>query len=164
MGSTVHIPKNYAFLAGGLLVGLAGVWLWYRSWNRAGWDLADFDSPDEPGSGNCMDAGFLKKLSKARRIARLPFIITSGYRSLAHNAQVGGVSNSAHRHCLAADISAPFEWMRDRMVWAAVKAGFTRIGMGKTFIHLDMDASKPQFVAWGYPVGSPPPFDPFGAS
>ena len=33
---------------------------------------------------------------------------------------------------------------------AALKVGFKRIGVGKTFIHLDDDMTLPQNVIWNY--------------
>ena len=68
--------------------------------------LSEFDSPDLVGSGEAMDREFLSKLDQARSLCDIPFKITSGYRTEAHNKKVGGVSNSSHpfrlcgRHCL----------------------------------------------------------------
>jgi hypothetical protein len=39
--------------------------------------------------------------------------------------------------------------------------GFKRIGVGRTFVHLDVDASKSQNVAWGYPKGAKAAVNPF---
>ena len=55
----------------------------------------------------------------------------------------------------------PNKTVRDEVVRAAVKVGFKRIGIGRSFIHLDNDPSLPQPVAWGYPVGSKPPYNPY---
>lgn len=46
-------------------------------------------------------------LEKVRAILGHPLTITSGYRSPALNAAVGGVGDSAHLHGLAADIVCP---------------------------------------------------------
>jgi hypothetical protein len=35
-------------------------------------------------------------------------------------------------------------------VRAALECGIRRIGIGKTFVHLDNDASLPQGVMWDY--------------
>ena len=43
----------------------------------------------------------------------------------------------------------------------ATKAGFKRIGIATTFVHLDNYLSKPLYVAWGYPKGTKAPYDPF---
>ena len=56
--------------------------------------LEEFDSPDVPGSGNFMKEDFLMALDKARDIAGIPFKINSGYRTMEHNATIGGVENT----------------------------------------------------------------------
>ena len=48
--------------------------------------LDEFDSPDAPGSGaEHMDQQFLMRLDRARAVAKVPFVITSGYRTQAHH-------------------------------------------------------------------------------
>ena len=68
--------------------------------------VEEFDSPDESGSGENMCPIFLKKLDDARGRAKIPFKITSGYRTPKHNTKVGGVKNSSHINipCNASDI------------------------------------------------------------
>ncbi|MCB0374829.1 MAG: peptidase M15 [Sinomicrobium sp.] len=127
--------------------------------------LSKFDSPDLPGSGRCMDKGFIRKLKKLQRKTGLPIFnwINSGARSAYWNSKVGGVNNSSHKipACKAADIKAPTKAIRDRIVRAAKEVGFTRIGVGSAFVHLDTDTFKKQYVAWGYPAGTKPPVNPF---
>ena len=48
-------------------------------------ELSEFDSPDEVGSGMNMDTQFLDMINDARQYANVPFVITSGYRTKAHN-------------------------------------------------------------------------------
>lgn len=110
----------------------------------------EFDSPDQPGSGENMKMRFMKKLIKARINANTAFIITSGYRTKDHNKKVGGVADSAHTKGLAADVLARTSHIRYKIVRAALQAGFTRIGIAETFIHLDDDTSKTQDVIWTY--------------
>lgn len=112
-------------------------------------NTSEFDSPDVPGSGKNMHASTLQMLCKARKIAGIPFKINSGYRSVAHNKAVGGVSNSAHLKGYAADISTPNGNNQETIVKALRQAGFKRFGVYKTFIHADNDPTKKQFVAWG---------------
>ena len=96
-----------------------------------------------------LDATFVLKLDLAREIAGVPFTITSGYRCPAHNVKVGGVKQSAHMSGLAADISCPDSVTRLNILRGLIVAGFRRVGMGKDFIHCDVDASKPNNV-WLY--------------
>ena len=128
-------------------------------------DLSRFDSPDQKGSGKCMDRELLKKLHQLAKVTRLPIfeMINSGARSSYWNTKVGGVSNSSHKIpiCKAVDIKAPTTAIRNKIVLAAKQVGFKRIGVGKTFVHLDTDETKKQYVAWGYPSGRTPPINPF---
>lgn len=113
-------------------------------------ELSEFDSPDLPGSGEEMKSSTLRLLEKAREIAGVPFVVTSGYRTIEHNAKVGGVNSSSHTRGYAVDISCRNSTGRYAIVEAAIKVGFTRIGISKNFIHLDNDPDKPQEVIWLY--------------
>ena len=114
-------------------------------------NYSEFDSPDKPGSGEAhMDADFLQMLDRARGLAGVPFKINSGYRTAAHNKKVGGVRGSAHTLGLAADIHCTDSRNRCHIVSALMEAGFNRIGISATFIHVDNDPSKPEDVIWLY--------------
>ena len=110
----------------------------------------EFDSPDVKGSGAKMDKCFLEMLDKARDIAGIPFKINSGYRTLEHNAKVGGVNSSSHTRGLAVDIACNESRARFIIVSALKDAGFTRIGISNSFIHVDSDSDKAQNVIWTY--------------
>lgn len=128
-------------------------------------DLSVFDSPDIPGSGNCMDRHLIFMLQQLEARTGYPIFswINSGARSSSHNRKVGGVSNSSHKMptCKAVDIKAHSKDIRYNLIYTARDIGFTRIGVGKTFVHLDVDERKSQYVAWGYPSGSRPEVNPF---
>lgn len=119
-------------------------------------ELSEFDSPDEIGSGKAMDSNFLDMLDDARGIAGIPFTITSGFRTPSHNAYVGGVQaglkskGSSHLFGYAADIAAPTSRQKYIIIDSLLKAGFNRIGVGKTFIHVDNDPDKDPDVIWTY--------------
>lgn len=113
-------------------------------------DLSEFDSPDLKGSGEEMKASTLSMLDRARAHAKIPFVINSGYRTPEHNRKVGGVPDSSHVKGYAVDISARTSLDRYIIVDSLLKAGFTRIGIAKTFIHADNDPSKPQGLIWTY--------------
>ena len=110
----------------------------------------EFDSPDLPGSGQKMDREFLQMLDKARTIAGVSFRINSGYRTKSHNAKVGGVPASSHLKGCACDISAPTSRERYHIVRGLMAAGFNRIGIGATFVHVDNDEAKSGDVIWHY--------------
>jgi uncharacterized protein YcbK (DUF882 family) len=110
----------------------------------------EFDSPDLPGSGWSMSILFLNKLDDARALAGIPFIINSGFRTEAHNKKVGGKSDSSHLKGCAADIRVNDSRSRFIILKALQAVGFTRIGIGNGFIHVDDDQDKSQEVIWVY--------------
>lgn len=128
-------------------------------------DLSVFDSPDMPGSGNCMDRRLLMMLQRLEMQTGYPIFdwINSGARSESHNRKVGGASRSSHKipTCMAVDIGVPSKDIRNQLIYEARNIGFKRIGVGRTFVHLDTDENKSQYVAWGYPSGRKPDVNPF---
>ena len=110
--------------------------------------LKEFDSPDLPGSGSNMNEDFLERLDRARDLAGVPFRINSGYRTKAHNAKVSGASNSPHTRGLAVDIHAPDGPNKFKILKACIDAGFQRIGVYRTWIHVDSDNSLPTPTIW----------------
>jgi uncharacterized protein YcbK (DUF882 family) len=113
-------------------------------------DSEEFDSPDSPGSGIKMNLAFIQKLDLLRTTLGFPLKISSGYRTPKHNLKVGGEPNSAHMDAIAADIVAIDSRTRYLIVSYAIRSGFNRIGIGKTFVHLDMSGALPQEVIWLY--------------
>jgi len=97
-----------------------------------------------------MNEEFLQKLDGAREIAEIPFRINSGFRCPKHNAEVGGVPESSHLLGLAADISATTGARMFRIVAGLLAAGFTRIGIGNGFVHVDSDRTKNSPNIWKY--------------
>lgn len=110
----------------------------------------EFDSPDVDGSGQMMNSELLQMLDTARELYAKPMVITSGFRTEEHNAKVGGTANSSHLRGLAADISCKTSGERWDMLDSLIKAGFNRIGIAKTFIHVDIDEEKQPFLIWTY--------------
>ena len=113
-------------------------------------NLTEFDSPDEVGSGYKMDKEFLIKLDYARGIAGIPFKINSGYRTQSRNKLVGGRVGSSHLKGLAVDIGYYGSRERFLIISALMQVGITRFGIGKTFIHTDVDKAKDPDVIWLY--------------
>lgn len=91
---------------------------------------------------------FVMMLDVARANANTPFRITSGLRTEDHNAEVGGVGNSAHLRGIAVDLSCHNASDLYKIVTGLLKAGFSRIGIYADHIHVDSDASLPQNVIW----------------
>ena len=88
-----------------------------------------------------MDANLLKMLDKARGYAETPFKLTSTWRSVEKNNSLKNSSkNSSHLKGKAVDIACSDSVTRQKIVSGLIKAGFTRIGISKTFIHADNDS------------------------
>jgi len=92
----------------------------------------------------------IEMLQVAREEAGIPFTITSGFRCREHNMDVGGSNTSSHLRGLAADLACNGSSQRYLMLTALLKAGFSRIGVGSDFIHVDVDATKAVGVIWTY--------------
>ena len=93
---------------------------------------------------------FREKLNKAREIAGVPFVLNSAYRCERHNAEVGGSETSSHLVGCAVDIKCENSRIRWIIIEALKQAGFNRIGIGKTFVHVDDDLTKKQDLIWLY--------------
>jgi uncharacterized protein YcbK (DUF882 family) len=103
------------------------------------------------GCGVCnMAPSFVQRLDMARRIAGVPFHINSGYRCSRRNEAVGGVSDSSHTKGWAVDIGVSDGPSRFKIVRALIEAGFTRLGIGLSLIHVDSDPAKPPVSIWTY--------------
>ena len=118
-------------------------------------NYSEFDSPDEPGSGNLMDPDFLEMLDEARSRAGIAFVVTSGYRTDDYNEilrQSGYKtnSNSSHLKGCAADIAYRTPRECFIIVTAMLEAGFDRIGIGEGFVHCDIDFEKNETQLWTY--------------
>lgn len=110
----------------------------------------EFDSPDIIDSGVLMDIDFILQLNEARKVAGIPFIINSGYRSKSHNLKVGGTIDSSHLLGLAVDIKCTNSKDRFTIIQALLSVGFNRIGIREDFIHVDADLNKTFNVIWIY--------------
>jgi hypothetical protein len=96
-----------------------------------------------------------QQLQVARDYFGEPMVFSSGYRCLKLNKAVGGVANSAHTSGMAVDIEFTSEAHAKKLIEALIKAGFKRIGLGWSFIHVDIDMSKPHPACWLYGSKTP---------
>jgi uncharacterized protein YcbK (DUF882 family) len=112
---------------------------------------SEFDSPDEPGSGEkFMSDKLIMMLDLVRKDYGRPMVINSGYRTEAYNKKVGGVNDSSHMKGVAVDIRIKGSRDRFDLVACLIKHKFNRIGIGETFIHADIDETKDPDVIWLY--------------
>lgn len=97
------------------------------------------------------DAVLLQGLEKMRQLlGNQPMHINSWCRCEPYNTLIGGNKNSEHMDGQAADIRVSNSNNRFLTVIAAWMAGFRRIGVAETFVHVDTDVHKPRQVLWLY--------------
>ena len=85
----------------------------------------------------------LSALNRLRHVCGFPFVLTSAYRS-PYNEQLHGRSTTGpHTTGHAFDVRCVSDNQRFIIVSLAPQFGFTRIGIGRNFVHLDNLASVP---------------------
>lgn len=97
-----------------------------------------------------MDARLVLMLDLARAKAGIPFVLNSAFRPVAWEKSHGRAGTSAHCTGRAVDIRCGSSATRYKVVTGLLAAGFTRIGIGRTFVHADCDGTKAQQVIWDY--------------
>lgn len=97
-----------------------------------------------------MNQTFMQKLDNARRIAGIPFVINSAFRSVEYEKAHGRKGTSSHTLGRAVDIRCNTNENRIIIVDALLRAGFNRIGIAKTYIHVDDSPKHKPYVMWHY--------------
>lgn len=91
-----------------------------------------------PCSIDDMQQVFLNKLDELRFHAGIPLVINCAYRSVDYDKSKGRSGKSAHCSGLAVDIRCQSGLNRLKIIKAAQRVGINRMGIGRTFIHVDM--------------------------
>lgn len=91
----------------------------------------------------------LDSLDVVRSLCGFPLVVTSAYRSFDYEQEHKRTGSSSHCKGIAVDISCQSSDRRLKIVQNALRAGFRRIGISDTFIHLDLDNDKPECI-WLY--------------
>ena len=103
----------------------------------------EFDCPCQEACVAPVDIS--TELVEALQIARTRLgeglFINSGIRCSRHNEAVNGKSTSSHLKGVAVDLRCKEGHTRIKMLKVLAPL-FDRIGVGKTFIHVDVDTSK----------------------
>lgn len=95
-----------------------------------------------------MNHDFIDRLDELRERVGFALPVTSGYRHPSHPAEAHKPNGGGmHTLGIAADLACRGERMYI-VVAEAILMGFTGIGVGKGFVHLDDRAGPP--LMWGY--------------
>ncbi len=94
-------------------------------------------------------------LDRMREMYDAPIVVNSGNRCAFWNEHEGGVAGSEHERaegCEGADVRCLGSRERWKMLDAARQAGFTRVGIGKTFLHVGVGTRESDAlnVIWLY--------------
>ena len=110
----------------------------------------EFNNCTPPCSLSDMDVEFMNILDAIREEAGIPLVINCAYRNSDYDTLKGRSGNSAHCYGLGVDIRCNDSTNRFKILKAAIKLGINRIGIGKTFVHIDISKDLPQNVLWHY--------------
>lgn len=106
---------------------------------------------EDPTTHECkMDPHLLVGLERLRNLANVPVYPTSGYRSPAHNAEVGGVGHSEHMEGKACDLKIKVNgrWLTTFELFVLAEEidefrnGGIGIYPGEDFIHVDVRGTR----------------------
>lgn len=96
----------------------------------------------------CMES--LERLDYARSMSKVPFILNCSYRSPLYESLHGRTGTSAHTYGRAFDIRALDSRTRYEIISNCIAAGFTRIGIAKSYVHVDDSPKHASEVIWLY--------------
>lgn len=98
---------------------------------------------------NDLNPYLLELLDRARDIAGIPFVINSAFRTKEYEIKKCRTGLSSHCKGLAVDIKCNDSIDRFLIIKSLIDVGFTRLGIYETFIHADIDVSKPDCIWYG---------------
>ena len=108
---------------------------------------------DFKGNIDKMDPKLLGMLDALRKEYGFPIIINSSYRSLDHPIEAAKEKPGEHAYGAAVDIKCIGGEATLRLVKAALKVGFLRIGVSRknNFVHLGIGyPDAPKMTLWTY--------------
>ena len=89
------------------------------------------------------------KVQQVRDLVGRSIVINSGVRCARHNGNIGASETSSHIGGWAAYLKYSGSAQRYELL-NAIMPVFDRVGIAKTFIHVDVDANKTAGVVWTY--------------
>lgn len=122
--------------------------------NKVTWKITEdeymggLDYPSETHERNAME--LLQRVNRIRNLYMKPLIVTSGFRTPLHNADIGGAPNSAHCTCRAIDLrdkNGEFcNWLLNNSVYLAQFGLYMENPMyTKGWVHLDIIQRRTHF-------------------
>ena len=100
-------------------------------------------------SNQFMDERFLELIFKVRAQLDFPFHITSGFRCVKHNRDVGGAKNSFHTRGLAIDIAMHNAHDRYELLEQLMAHGLSAI-IYSNFVHIELRQGQPKLMRGTY--------------
>jgi len=100
-------------------------------------------------SNQFMDERFLELIFKVRAQLDFPFYVTSGFRCVKHNRDVGGAKNSYHTKGLAVDIAMYNDYDRYELLEQLMAHGLSAI-IYKSFVHIELRPGQPKLLRGSY--------------
>lgn len=97
-----------------------------------------------------MNQAFINKLDTLRDVAGIPLVLNCAYRSPEWDKAKGRSGTGDHPKHKGVDIRCNTSQNRYKIIQAAIKVGFQRIGVANTFIHVGDGEGLPQDVVWLY--------------
>lgn len=110
----------------------------------------DFSACVPSCTENDLHPELVELVRRAQHLAGFTFQINSGYRSKTWEYSKGRNGSSSHTKGLAVDISACDSYARYKILLALGCVGVPRLGLGKTFIHADIDETKAHPILFHY--------------
>lgn len=111
---------------------------------------SEFKRASPSGSLQNMKQSTMDRFDMARQYAGIPFVINSAFRSHEWERSRGRSGTGSHTLGQALDIRATNDRTRGKVLLGLIRAGFTRIGIAKTYIHADDSQKHTQEVVWLY--------------
>lgn len=97
-----------------------------------------------------MDQGFMNKLDAVRDEVGIPLMLSSAHRPRTWELSKGRSGEGDHPQGKGVDIKCYSSSTRYKIVRAAFKIGFRRIGIANGFVHLGDGDNLPNDVIWLY--------------
>jgi len=110
---------------------------------------SDWQGCIPPCQSSDLSSELIDRLEYARALCGFPFKVNSAYRSVDYEHNQGRSGTSSHCRGLAVDISCYDSERRYVLLQNLLRAGFNRLGVATTYIHADIDRTKPSCV-WLY--------------